>query len=282
MNVVKQVYLWSFLAIINAGSCLPVAAALPAPAREALETAFRKACATSGRDAGQVASRKAFEDGISRAFRAHGDEALRASADGGLELIEASIKHGDDLMRFAVNASPAARRVLALKADVLIPLVRTCGPEIIEIEARVPGLAVKAANLWDAETLKTIAAVVPAEDLPRLIRFAELSKTPGSRKMLFRRYAKEGSGVLDRFPYKRIMAGGVMGFAAWLTWSWPPDIPPEIKWGLFFFAFLVFVYFLRRFIRWWPIRRGLGFVAVVIGAIARFLKRNRRSVSASS
>jgi hypothetical protein len=124
-----------FLVSLSASAAPGVSVAV----REALAVAARK----SGREIAEASAREAAERVLERSVVRFGGKALVAAGDGGLELIEATAKYGDDVMRFAVDASPAARRVLALSAEEILPLARRLGPEAIELEARAPGVTGK-------------------------------------------------------------------------------------------------------------------------------------------
>jgi hypothetical protein len=186
---------------------LPHAAAggVSAVVREAVEMAARR----SGRQLGESAARESVEHAIATAVTRHGPKAATTLADGGLELVEASARYGDDVMRIAVEASPAARRTLALDPGGLLPLVREFGPEALELEAKSPGLARRVYGGFGSEAARKIAREVPAEDVPRLVSYAEKADSPQTRRLLLDAYAKEGPGLFGRIPPKLVLAGGL-------------------------------------------------------------------------
>jgi hypothetical protein len=173
--------------------------------REAVELASRK----SGREIAQVSAREATENALARSAATFGDKALVAAADGGLELIEATVKYGDDVMKYALEASPNARRVFALNAETLLPLARRVGPEALEVEAKAPGLAGKVFTSFGDDAGKVIAKSVPADDLPRLVTYAEKADSQATRELLLQTYQKEGKTLFERIPAKLVLAGGL-------------------------------------------------------------------------
>ena len=173
--------------------------------REAVKFAFKK----SGREVAEQASREAVEQSVEAGVRKYGPRAAQAVAEGGVELVEATAKYGDDVMRVAVEATPAARRVLALEPGRMLPLVREFGEEALEIEAKSPGLARRAFTAFGDGGARQIARQVPAEDLPRLLKYAEQADTPETRRLLLDAYKKEGPSIFERIPASLVLATGL-------------------------------------------------------------------------
>jgi hypothetical protein len=173
--------------------------------REAVEFAFKK----SGREVAEQASREAVEQSVEAGVKKYGPRAAQAVAEGGVELVEASAKYGDDVMRVAVEATPVARRVLALEPGRMLPLVREFGEEALEIEAKSPGLARRAFTTFGDDGARQIARQVPADDLPRLLKYAEQADTPETRRMLLETYKKEGPSIFQRIPPSLVLATGL-------------------------------------------------------------------------
>jgi hypothetical protein len=126
-----------------------------------------------------------------------------------VELVEATAKYGDDVMRVAVEATPAARRILALEPGRMLPLVRELGEEALEIEAKSPGLARRAFTTFGDDGARQIARTVPADDLPRLLKYAEQADTPETRSLLLDAYKKEGPSIFERIPASLVLATGL-------------------------------------------------------------------------
>ena len=173
--------------------------------REAVEFAFKK----SGREVVERTSREAVEQSVEAGVAKYGSRAAKAVADGGVELVEAAAKYGDDVMRVAVDATPAARRALALQPSRMLPLVREFGEEALEIEAKSPGLARRVFTTFGDDGGRQIAKQVPAEDLPRLLTYAEKADTPKTRRLLLDVYAKEGATIFEKIPASLVLATGL-------------------------------------------------------------------------
>lgn len=204
--IIGPILNWAIALAILLECSVNLRAAVPSVAiREALKLAAEK----SGRELAEASGRQAAESVLERSVARFGDVALRAAADGGLELIEAAAKHGDDVMKLAVEVSPAARRVFALETEALLPLARRIGPEALELEAKAPGKAAKVLQVFGDDAGKVIAKSVPAEDLPRLLTYAEKADSPATRKLLLTAYQKEGKSLFERIPAKLVLAGGV-------------------------------------------------------------------------
>lgn len=179
--------------------------ALKIAVREILELASRK----SGREIAEVSAREAAEQTLERSAAKFGNKALAAAGDGGLELIEATAKYGDDVMRVAVEASPAARRQFALDAEKLLPLARRVGPEALEVEAKAPGLAGKFFENFGDSAGKRCAKSVTADDIPRLVQYAERANSQATRNLLLKTYQKDGKTLFECIPPKLVLAGGL-------------------------------------------------------------------------
>lgn len=173
--------------------------------REAVEFAFKK----SGPEVAERASREAVEQSVEAGVKKYGPRAAQAVAEGGVELVEATAKYGDEVMRVAVEATPAARRVLALEPGRMLPLVRELGEEALEIEAKSPGLARRAFTTFGDDGARQIARQVPADDLPRLLKYAEQADTPETRRLLLDAYKKEGPSIFERIPASLVLATGL-------------------------------------------------------------------------
>ena len=245
--------------------CLLLMAIPPAEAAPAARIAVRKALElaekTSVRRVAGASVREAGEKLLERGSAKYGDKILAAAADGGLELIEAAAKHGDDVLRIAAEASPAARRVLGLNAEALLPLARRFGPEALELEARAPGIAGRIFAAFGDDAGKLIARSVPADDLPRLLAYAEKADSPATRKLLLETYRKEGPDIFKRLPPLFVIAAGLSASMLYGTHnltrpvhdalaSNPESVPGIVRHGLTIFGIvsgLVVLLLLWRF-----------------------------------
>lgn len=154
------------------------------------------------------AARKAALETLERAALRHGDEVLAATRRGGLELLEAAAKHGDIIWELAGKV-PSATRVLAVRADELLPLVRRLGPEVLELEAKVPSAAARVATQFGDDAVVLFARSIPERDIPRLIGYAERADSPATRQLLLSSYQQTGGKILDWLDWKKIMAVGL-------------------------------------------------------------------------
>lgn len=173
-------------------------------AGETLEAAAR----LSGR-AIQPVARKAALATLERAALQHGDDALLAARTGGLELIEAASTHGDDVWRLAAKATPGATRALALRPAELLPLARRVGPEVLELEARVPGISLQASTHFGDDAVRYFATRVPPQDATRLVGLAAHADSPATRQLLLQTYKQRGTALLDRLDWKTVLATGL-------------------------------------------------------------------------
>ena len=91
------------LAVPTLFQVCPAAPLAGALVREAVELAFRR----SGREVAEKAAKEAVEQSVEVGVAKYGPRAAQAVAEGGVELVEAVTKYGDDVMRVTVDATPA-------------------------------------------------------------------------------------------------------------------------------------------------------------------------------
>lgn len=204
-HVSTLLILTALLAVSTLPKVCPAAPLAGTLVREAVDMAFRR----SGREVAEKAAREAVEQSVEVGVAKYGPRAAQAVAEGGVELVEAVVKYGDDVMRVAVDATPAARRALALEPARMMPLVRDLGVEAVEIEARSPGLARRIFTSFGDDGARQIARQVPADDVPRLLAYAEKADSPATRRALLEAYEKEGPSLFERIPAKLVLAGGL-------------------------------------------------------------------------
>ncbi len=155
------------------------------------------------------AAREAAETALVKAAKQHGDEVFEIVRKGGLEAIEQGAKHGDDFWKYA-KLHPGAARSLALHADDLLPAVRRVGPELLEVEAKNPGLGLKVVQSFGDDGAKTLAKAAP-EDVPRLLGYAEKAPDAATKRALLDHYLKSRNprAMLEALNWKHIMAAGL-------------------------------------------------------------------------
>lgn len=194
-------------------ACL-TAALLPAsatgsPLTVLVRETIERACVVSGREVAERGARESLERATAAAVQRQGAAAARAIQHGGLELLEATARHGDDVLKFATAAGPAGQRALALEADRLLPLARQYGPAVLNLEARAPGLGGRVFTTFGTELAPAVARQAATEDLPRLLLAAGRADSPATRAMLWEGYRRGGSEFLERIDWKVVMAVGV-------------------------------------------------------------------------
>lgn len=201
---------WIGMGFLMLGAVSPLWAALPSGVvREAVESAAR----LSGRTL-TPAAREAAELALRKEAAHAGEPVLELVRRGGLETLEQGARHGDDFWKTAL-AHPGAIRSLALHGDQLLPLARRIGPEVLELEARFPGVAARTAQCFGDAAVKQLARA-PGDDVVRLLGLADKADSPGTRQLLWACYRKSGDAAgafLARFNWKQIMAGGLSAAA---------------------------------------------------------------------
>jgi hypothetical protein len=184
---------------------------------EIIEEVVERAARRSGRKAVDRMATKAANETLERLVKTYGDDVLKVVDDAGFELLESVPKHGDEIVKLATQASPKARRVFAQNIPELLPLVRRVGTEALELEAKSPGLSARVFRVFGDDAGKALARNVPAEDIPRLLRYAEKADSPGTRKALMEAYGKEGKRLFERIPPKLVLALGLSASMLYAT-----------------------------------------------------------------
>ena len=199
-------HLLSLLALFLAFSCIPLSADGPTrPTRgEILEWIVKR-----GGSKVLAKSPDLAAETLERLAKKYGDDVLQVIDDTGLEFLEEIPKHGDELVDLAIKASPQARKAFARNLDELLPIARRTGTEVLELEAKSPGMAAKLFQLFGDDIGKSFAKSLPPEDIPRLVKYAEKADTPATRALLAETYQKEGASLFQRIPPKVVLAYGL-------------------------------------------------------------------------
>jgi len=182
------------------------------PTSKILQEVIEQAAKVSGKTLSQ-SSKEAAELAMKKAIAAHGDDVLKIVRVGGLETLEQGAKHGDDFWRLCAR-SPQAARSLALHADDLIPLARRIGPEVVELEARLPGMTMQIVEHYGDDGLRALTKA-PADDISRLVCGAKNADSPATRKLLLNTYekSKNGTKFLEKINWKVVAATGLSAAA---------------------------------------------------------------------
>ncbi len=176
-------------------------------ARYTIQETIEIASRVSGKTLNPAARKLATEELEKWAIK-YGDDAIRATEKGGLELLEAASKYGDDVWHLSSKV-PQATRALAVRADELIPMTKRIGTEVLELEARIPGIAEKIVEHFGDDAVKYLAHNVSPEDLTRLTGYAAKADSPATKALLYEKYKEAGTHFLDKLDYKQILAGGL-------------------------------------------------------------------------
>ncbi len=170
---------------------------------------IERAAKTSGKEFVGAKTQKAATESLERLVKTHGEDVLKVVEHGGLEMLEAVPRFGDEIIDLGMKASPQARRVLALNAEELLPLARRVGVEAVELEAKVPGLSSRVFTAFGDDAGRAVANTVPAEDVPRLLKYAEKADGPDTRELLLKTYQREGKSIFERIPSRLVLASGL-------------------------------------------------------------------------
>jgi hypothetical protein len=176
----------------------------PTVVREFVELLVGKSGATIG-----SATMRASVETMSRLSAKYGDDVYKVVDDAGFGLLKATSKHGDEVIEIAMKTTPEAAEFLGRNADEMLPHIRRFGVEYLEIEAKSPGMAAKAFAIFGDDAGKTLAKTIPAEDLPRFLKYASSADSPKAREALLQAYKKGGRGFLEKLSPKQIMAAGL-------------------------------------------------------------------------
>ncbi|MBM4310280.1 MAG: hypothetical protein FJ119_04965 [Deltaproteobacteria bacterium] len=208
MNVIRAfAVVVSIVCVLQAG---PAAAAIVGKvAGEMIEATIKKAARRSGVEMIEAGAQRSARATLERLVKTYGDDVLSVADDAGFELLEAVPRYGDDVIRLAMKASPQARRAFALNVSEMLPLARRVGVEALELEAKTPGLATRAFRVVGDDAGRAIARSVPADDIPRLIKYAEKADRPATKKLLLEAYKKEGKSLFERIPPSLVIATGL-------------------------------------------------------------------------
>ena len=181
-------------------------------ASKVVEETIEAAAKRSGRALSKTAEKKLGVELLEMAGK-YGDDVMPLVREGGLEVLEQGAKHGDDFWRLCKQV-PGASRAMALHADDLIPLAKRIGPEVLEIEARTPGMAARIAGEFGDDAVKVLAKHNP-QDTTRLLGYAAKADSPETSRLLYETYTKSSNpgAFLDHLNWKHIMAGGLSAAA---------------------------------------------------------------------
>jgi hypothetical protein len=139
----------------------------------------------------------------------YGDDVIKVvKGPFGHDILKATAKHGDEVMKIAVQVSPKARGVLAERTAEMLVMVRRHGVVALEAEAKAPRAGGRLFNLFDRKAATKIAGEAPPSDIYKLVKAAEKTNSKYRREYIARGYKKEGRVFLDKLRPGHIVAGG--------------------------------------------------------------------------
>lgn len=154
------------------------------------------------------AAKAGMENALCKAAMEYGDNVLLAAREGGVELLEAGVKYGDDVWLLCSKV-PGSARCLALAPETLLPLAKRIGPDVLLLETKAPGLAARAVQNFGDDGIHALVRAGNPADMGRLVGYAERAESDQARKLLLNGYLEQGGKFLDRIGWKTVMAGGL-------------------------------------------------------------------------
>jgi len=155
--------------------------------------------------AAHAAARQTLEKGLSM----YGESAAFAARKGGMALIEAAARHGDEVWKLA-KICEGAPEALAARADTILEVAGRWGRDAACLEIKAPGCGeVLARKLGSAEVGELVSKAAP-EEIKRLAMLSAQCTTEEAR-VAAGLWRQGNTHVLERLSVPRIAA---YGFAA--------------------------------------------------------------------
>lgn len=196
----KTIYTYlSLIALCLFFTTPPATGSIAKPVMEVVEQLAKKA----GR-----APAKGAAEALELAYRTGGPAALKTARAGGLDLVEAAARHGDEVFSMAARV-PAASSALASRAGKIVPLARRHGDDVLRIEAVAPGLADDAIKAFPKNTDLARLTKLPPADMQKVISYSAHAADDTAARTLLRAVEKKGSSVFERLNPKQILAAGL-------------------------------------------------------------------------
>jgi hypothetical protein len=184
---------------IHSLTLAPVVAALslfPAKASPVERTLLERILKHAGGELLERTARETAEHSAAAALRSLGKTgAEEAVKRGGLPLLQAAARHGDDVWHLAGRV-PESTRFLASKPAEALHLAGRFGDDAVRLESRVPGMAQKAVEHFGPKSLGPLSKAAPAE-VNHLIGYAGKAQNPEVRKKLFDLWVQRGGAILE-------------------------------------------------------------------------------------
>jgi len=120
-----------------------------------------------------------------------------------MELLEAGALHGDDVFKLAARV-PEAARYLGARPKEALDLAARLGEEGLHLEARVPGIASRAAQNFGNNELALLAKK-PPQEVTRLVGLAERADSAKTRALLLNQWKRRGTALLDELDQRKML-----------------------------------------------------------------------------
>jgi hypothetical protein len=159
-------------------------------------------------------AQEAAEKTVAAAVRALGREGAEAALEhGGMKLLKAGVRYGDEIWAVVKRVPESAHFVAAKPAEAL-QLAAHFGDDALRLESRLPGMTQHAVDAFGSPALKHLAQVSP-EELTRLLGYAQAAKERGLSRTLFNGWKSSGPRLLGQLDKHKgvILATGLTAAA---------------------------------------------------------------------
>jgi len=209
----SSVFCALFLLIV---SVLSVGSTAQASVRsEAVETVV-EVIARSLDDAGKVALRKSLKE----ASLKYGDDVLKVAERGGLDLVDAASRHGDEVWRLA-KLSPKAPKALAARAEEILSLSKRYGDDAVRVEIKAPQCGEILTTTLSKKSMSKVAEKASSQEIKRFTALA-VHRSPKEVEGVVKVWSESGSSrFLKYFTPGRIAAGGLASAIMITAWKAP-------------------------------------------------------------
>lgn len=189
--------------------------------KEIFEFLAKKGGKEFAENVGKKVGKEAIEELAEKTVKEIGEEGAKKLFR---ELSEQAIKHGDDvfvvakkygtsqtvklLRELSEESAKKATKSLLNRGDELMPLVRKFGKEVLEIEAKHPGLSTRIVNEFGEEGLKAMKEI-RTDQVIKILRREDIlrSLTPEAKRELCRQITKPGKAekITDIFERLKVV-----------------------------------------------------------------------------
>lgn len=162
---------------------------------------------------------RATRETLDHAIVKHGAEAAEAAEFGGLPLMEAAARCGDDVWRIA-RLSADAPLAVAARPESLVAISKRWGDAAALVEIKCPGCGEALASRLGKTSMEEIAAKAGEREIQRLAGLAA-RQTPAELDASFKIWKRGGGRALEFLTPGRIAASGFATAAMITAWKTP-------------------------------------------------------------